>query len=222
MNYELSIGVPMKTSITSESLRHHLRYNWWKYLLIAMIGFGLVDLLYSVTAYRSPRNKTLGLYVCGYVNEAPFSVYLDHIRETEMPDMEVLSSQALFQDDSYGAMQLTTYLAVGEGDLYLLPREQFLSFAESGALIPLEEDTELTAVFDDAGVSLQSGWRRETETGETHLYGIPLDKLPGLSQYVYVEDGYLTLIVTGGNPENAQKLLHILCRDMITPPPEEQ
>ena len=58
-------------------------------------------------------------------------------------------------------------------------------------------------------------WRRESETGETHLYGIPLDKLPGLTKYVYAQDGYLSVIVTSGNQENAFKLLRILCRDGI-------
>ena len=45
----------MKTPINARTLRQHLTYNWWKYLLIIAVAFGLVDLLYTVTAYRSPR-----------------------------------------------------------------------------------------------------------------------------------------------------------------------
>ena len=59
----------MKTPVNARTLRQHLTYNWWKYLLIAVLAFGLVDLLYAVTAYRSPRDKTVGLYVYGYLNE---------------------------------------------------------------------------------------------------------------------------------------------------------
>jgi hypothetical protein len=115
-------------------------------------------------------------------------------------------------------MQLMTYMAVGEGDLYLLPREQFLNDAAAGSLVPLEEDGELMDIFNKAGVSLQSGWRMASETGESHLYGIPQEKIPGLSQYAYAKDGFLCRIVTGGNPENAAKFLRILCRDMIDDP----
>ena len=147
------------------------------YLLIALLAFGLVDLLYTVTAYRSPRDKTIGFYVYGYVNDTGMSAYMDNIRETEMSDMEEMS--------------------------------------------PLENDTELMALFDAAGVNLQSGWRKETETGENHLYGIPQDKLPGLIQYAYAQDGFLCVPLTGGNQENAMKFLRILCRDMITAPAEE-
>ncbi len=212
------IGARMKTPVTSGKLKQHLTYNWWKYLLIAVVAFGLVDLLYTVTAYRPSRDKTVNLYVYGYVNESALTEYMDNVRQAEMPDMEQVSFVTLLDDDTYGPMQLMTYMAVGEGDLYLLPREQFLNDAAAGSLVPLEDDTELMDIFNKAGASLQSGWRTETETGENHLYGIPQDKIPGLSRYAYAKDGFLCRIVTGGNPENAAKFLRILCRDMIDDP----
>lgn len=211
----------MKTPVTSGKLKQHLTYSWWKYLLIAVAVFGLVDLLYSVTAYRPPRDKTVGLYVYGYINEPALTEYMDNVRATEMSDMEELNYVTLMVDDTYGPMQLMTYLAVGEGDLYLLPREEFLSYAASGSLVPLENDTELMDLFTNAGISLQSGWRMETESGETHLYGIPQDKIPGLNQYASAQDGFLGMIVTSGNRENAMKFLRILCRDMISEPAQD-
>lgn len=212
----------MKTPVTSGSLKQHITYNWWKYLIIILAAAGLVDLLYNVTAYRPPKEKSVGFYVYGYMNEDGLASYMNHVRETEMEDMEELMPLMLTTDASYGPMQLMTYLAAGEGDLYLLPREQFLNYAASGTLVPLEEDAELLALFDSAGVSLQSGWRRETETGETHLYGIPIDKLPGLIQYAWAQDGYLCVIITSGNQENALKFMRILCRDMISEPVNEE
>ena len=209
----------MKTPVNKQTVSHHLAYSWWKYLLIAVLAFGLVDLLYTVTAYRSPRDKTIGFYVYGYANESSLSAYMDQIRKTEMSDMEEFNCVTMLDDETYGPMQLMTYLAVGEGDIYLLPREEFLNNASGGSLLPLETDAELMALFDKAGISLQNGWRTEAETGETHLYGIPQDKLPGLSQYAYAKDGFLCRPVSGGNQENAMKFLQILCRDMINPPP---
>ena len=211
----------MKTPVTSKSLRQHFTYNWWVYLLIALLAFGLVDLLYTMTAYRSPRDKTIGFYVYGYVNDTGMSAYMNNVRETEMSDMEEMTPVMLAMDDTYGPMQLMTYLSAGEGDIYMLPREQFLNYSMGGSMVPLENDAELMALFDAAGVNLQSGWRKETETGENHLYGIPQDKLPGLIQYAYAQDGFLCVPLTGGNQENAMKFLRILCRDMLTAPPEE-
>lgn len=212
----------MKTPVTSYKLKQHLTYSWWKYLLIAVAAFGLVDLLYSVTAYRPPRDKTVSLYAYGYIDESALTEYMDTVRETEMSDMEELSYVTLVSDDTYGPMQLMTYMAVGEGDVYLLPREEFLNNASNGSLTPLENDPELMSLFDSAGISLQSGWRSEKDTGETHLYGIPQDKLPGLSRYVYAKDGFLCMNITGRNQDNARKFLRILCRDTLTPPAAPQ
>ena len=211
----------MKTPVNTGTLKQHITYNWWKYLLIILVSLGLVDLLYSVTAYHPPREKTLGLYVYGVTTEEPLNAYLENVRQTEMPDMDEIRSLMMLVDDTYGPMQLMTYLAAGEGDLYLIPREQFLSYATSGSLSALDQDSELIALFDAAGANLQSGWRRNTETGETHLYGIPQNKIPGLSQYAYAQEGFLCLPVSSKNSDNALKLLRILCRDMITEPQQE-
>ena len=205
----------MKTPINSRTLKQHLTYSWWKYLLVAVLAFGLVDLLYSVTAYRSPADKRVEFYVYGQMDQEKLTAYMENIRKTEMGDMEVMTPLQLLDDGYYGSMQLMTYMAVGEGDVYLLPRDEFVTGASSGSFLPLEEDKELMALFDAAGISLQNGWRKNTETGENHLCGIPQNKLPGLSRYAKATDGYLCAIVNGGNDANALKFLRILCRDML-------
>lgn len=210
----------VKTPVNKETLKQHFTYNWWKYLLLAVISFFAIDLLYTATAYRSPEDKKVQVYVYGYINQNTLDEYMARINREQMPDMEVMDSLALTTDATYGPMQLMTYMAVGEGDLYLLPRDQFISSAAESAFYFLEEDQELMQLFSDAGVNLQNGWRKITETGETHLCGIPLSKLPGLSQYVYVQDGYLCVLATGGNVENTMKFLRILAADMIKAPEE--
>ena len=205
----------MKTPITSKTLKQHFAYNWWKYLLVALLAFGLVDLLYSVTSYKSPAEKKVEFYVYGLMDQEKLTDYMEEVRASEMEDMEVMTPLQLLDDDYYGPMQLMTYMAAGEGDVYLLPRDQFVSGASGGSFLPLENDTDLMALFDNAGINLQNGWRKNAESGENHLYGIPQNKLPGLSQYAAATNGYLCVIVNSGNEENALKFLRILCRDMI-------
>lgn len=212
----------MKTPLNSAALKQHFTYSWWKYLLIALLVFGLVDIIFTVTAYRVPPEKKVEFYIYGYMDPSgALQQYLGSVRENEMPEMEEITCMTLVADNMYGPMQLMTYLAAGEGDVYLLSREEFLSYAASGSLLPLENDEELMAVFTRAGASLQSGWRRNTETGESHLYGIPQDRLPGLARYAVADDGYLCIIVNNGNDENVLKFMRILCRDMITAPDPE-
>ncbi|MBR2822144.1 MAG: hypothetical protein IKE24_00435 [Clostridia bacterium] len=205
----------MKTPINARTLRQHLTYSWWKYALVIALGAVAVNLYYTMTAYRSPAEKKVEMYVYGVVNQDALDGYMANVRENKMSDMEEMHSLALSTDDTYGVMQLSTYVAAAEGDLYVLPRNNFVSMAASGAWSPLEGDEELMALLNEAGVNLQSGWRRESSTGENHLFGIPLSALPGLNDYLYVENGFLSVLVSNGNDENVALFLRILCEDMI-------
>ena len=201
-------------------LAHHLRYNWWKYVLILVIGWLAVDFAYAWTRYKVPEDKKIDFYVYGFTNEASLSDYMEKVRVKELPEIEETLVVTMMVDDTYGPMQLTTYLAAHEGDIFLLPREEFLRLSAEGAFIPLENETELMSVLSEA--DLKRGWRRNTDTGENHLYGIPQSVLPGLLQYVYTSDmnGYLCVLIDNGNEENVIRFLSILCRDMLVPPPE--
>ena len=213
----------MKTPVTKKILRTHFTYSWWKYALLIILAVFGIDLLYTVTAYRSPEEKKVQFYIMGYSNQEALDAYMASVWQKYLPDMEVVDSHTFTNDGAYAAMQLSTYMAAGEGDIYLLPREQFIGSAASGAFVALESDPELMAIVDEAGISLQNGWRRDSSTGETHLFGIPQSKLPGLTaQYAYAEDGYLSVLVTNRNDENVLKFLRILCRDMLTDPNAEE
>jgi len=210
----------VKTPVNLQTIRQHLTYHWWKYVLVILFAIFGTDLLYTVTAYRSPANKVIEFYVYGAMDETRMDAYMEQVRLSDLPDQEIMDASLLIEDETYGLMQLSTYIAAGEGDLYLLPKNEFVGYAGAGAFLPLEGDTELMSLFDEAGVSLQSGWRRETDTGENHLFGIPLARLPGLTHYAYAKDGYLCVLISGGNNDNVMKFLRILCRDMLQEPPE--
>ena len=203
----------MKTPVNRRTLRQHLTYNWWKYILFLVIGIFGVDLLYTVTAPRIPDDKKVDFFIYGNVNTEKMDEYTEKVRSEEMPDLETIQVVTLYMDEQYGSMQLMTYIAASEGDLYLLSRENYLSLASEGAFVALESDPELMETLN--GVDLQRGWRKNTETGENHLYGIPQDKLPGLIQYAYCENGFLCVLHSNKNENNALTFLNILCRDML-------
>lgn len=212
----------MKTPVNARVIKHHITYDWWKYLLVILAGIFLTNLILTVTAPRTPDEKEVTFYICGYADTSVLTPYMDKVKKEEMPEMESMFPNLLIMDDAYGPMQLVTYIAAQEGDLYLLPRNDFLSFASSGAFAPLEENQELMDFFAEAGVDLRRGWRTLTNSDETHLYGIPQDLLPGLQSMCYADNGYLAVLAGGGNVENTIRFLRILCRDTITVPETPQ
>ena len=211
----------MKTPINAQTLKHHFTYHWWMYVLALLAGIFLIDLLFTVTAPRTPEDKKVEFYIYGLSDQVNLDAYMEKVRTEEMPDMESMRSVSIYQDETYGPMQLMTFVAAHEGDLYLLPRDEFLSLASSGGFLPLEGDAELMAIFNEAGIDLKRGWRTLSESDETHLYGIAADLLPGLQSFCYADNGYLSVLVNSGNDENTLKFLRILCRDMLTAPAEE-
>lgn len=210
----------MKTPINAQTLKHHFTYHWWMYVLALLAGIFLIDLLFTVTAPRIPEDRKVEFYIYGLSDQVNLDAYMEKVRTEEMQDMESMRSVSIYQDETYGPMQLMTYIAAQEGDLYLLPRDEFLSLAASGGFLPLEDDPELMSIFNEADIDLKRGWRTLSDSDETHLYGISSDLLPGLKSFCYAENGYLSILVNSGNDENTLKFLRILCRDMITAPAE--
>ena len=208
----------MKTPLTGKALHDHLTYSWWKYVLATVLVVFGVSLYYSVTTYRPPEEKKVEMFIYGLADEQGLSDYMTRVRLSVMPDMEEMTARVLMTDASYGPMQLTTYIAAGEGDLYILPGEQFKSLASESAFLPLEEDGELMRLFPHADTALRSGWRRDSSDGTNHIYGIPLSALPGIARYCHVENGYLSVLYANRNTENVLKFLRIFCEDMLETP----
>ena len=50
--------------ITKHRVKNHWAYSWWKYLVMCVcVVFG-VNMFFTMTAYRSPENKKVELYLC--------------------------------------------------------------------------------------------------------------------------------------------------------------
>lgn len=209
----------MKTPVTKDTLRNHFAYSWWKYAIVCVVAVIGWNLIFTMTAYRPPEEKKVDMIVAAMGDQVAFDAYLEDVRLTEMPDMEQMRSIFLTMDDTYGMMQLSTYIAAGEGDVYLMKKTEFQTYAREGAYVPLEDYPELVAQAEALGIDLSKAWRTVQDTGEKHLFGIPANSLPGLSAYMYLDgDCYLSVVANSGNNDNAVKFLSILLEDMSVPP----
>ena len=209
----------MKTPITKQTIREHWNYSWWKYALLVILALVGWNLVFTMTAYRPPEEKKVAMYVLGVGDEEKLDAYMEQVRLSAMEDMEQMNCVFMAYDETYTTMQLMVYLAAGEGDLYMLNKEMFQSYASQGAFLPLEEIPGLVDRLTESGVKLDKGWRTNSESGEKHLYGIPMAQFPGLAEYVYTyEECYLSIAVLNGNDENCLKFLDILLTDMLTAP----
>ena len=211
----------MKTPVTKEKLQNHLTYSLWKYALLAVIAIFGWNIIYSMTAYRAPEEKKIVLGVYSYGSEDNINAYMEQVRLDLMPDMEEMNAMYIMPDELYGDMILTTRIAARDCDIYVLPRDQFQSYAAQGAYMALEGVLpDLIADLEASGISLSRGYRTNEETGEKHQYAIPCADLPGIQAMLQSDtsDMYIGVFFATGNDENVLKFFEQFIRDMMIEP----
>ena len=136
--------------ITKRRITHHFQYAVWMYLLLIALALFGWNLIYTTTRYRPPENMQVEFYVqSNTADEDALTALADRIHEEVMPEMELVTASIVtITDDYYGDMQLTVWISAAQGDVYLLTKDYFESFAASGAFMnlqPLVDSGELDA-----------------------------------------------------------------------------
>ena len=70
---------------------------------------------------------------------------------------------------------------------------------------------------ENAGINIERGWRKNQDTGERHLFGLPTSSMNRIPSWTYSgsTEMYLCVRLYNGNDENAEKLLRIILRDCL-------
>lgn len=207
----------LSTPLTEKRIRDHFAYSFWKYLLAAVLSVFVWNMVYIQTEYRPAEDKRIDVYVQTAETTADeIDRFLKPVWEAAVPGMELVRSVTLMPGGGanyMSDMQLVTYLAANEGDLYMLTAADFKKFAAQGAFLPLETLAESGRILT-AGLDLQSGWVASQQIDEVngktvynterHLYGIPAKNLKRFEKELgmHVDDMYIAVTVTNGNDEN--------------------
>ena len=224
----------LNRKLTKERVRNHLTYDLWKYLLLGVGTIFFWSLIYDQTAYRSPQEKRIDvMIVSNTVTDELMQAFFEPIWKETVPDMELVegvtllsgSSGGNMEQDYYSAINLSVKIAAAEGDIYLLPKAEFKSYASGGAFVPLEELVEQGLLNID-GLDVSAGWMtvmdEETGIAESHLYGIPTDQLYGLMDGLQYDNrgAVMTIAVNNQNEDNVALFFNALVQAGRGDPPE--
>ena len=207
----------MRLPITRERIRNHFHYAWWQYVLLVCLAVFGWNLLYTTTRYRSPESLKVEWYCQGLVDtqaQEELDALMEQLRLELFPEMEEVTFTAVAYDQTYGDMQLMVWASAGQGDLYMLEREQFENLASGGAMAPLTPYIE-SGALQTGEIDLTAGYVTDPETGKKYLMGVPTDSLTGLEAYGIDPEGHvLSLLSNGGNLDNTVKLMQWLIDNM--------
>ena len=82
----------IKTPINKETLKHHMTYGLWKYALMAACVIMGWSLIYTTTAYRSPQDKRVDVYILSNTASSELvDKFLEPIWKEAVPEMETVS-----------------------------------------------------------------------------------------------------------------------------------
>ena len=137
----------MKSRLNADTLKNHFTYNWWKYLMVLIIGVFGVDLLYTLTEPRVPDDKKIEMIVIGASLDQDFNIYMENVRADRMPEMQQMELTVIPDDDTAIQYLVTRIGAHQGGELYLLPKSLYESMISNGVLLPLEDDLELINII---------------------------------------------------------------------------
>ena len=208
----------IKTPLEKKRLRTHFAYNSWKYLTVVLASIFGWNLIYTMTAYRSPENLRVDLYIqSATADNETVDAFLKPVWEETVPDMETVSAVLLTtsaSEDTYATMQLSVYIMAGEGDIYILSTEDFKNYASQGAFIDLTTYVE-NGMLNLDGIDVSAGYVATVDdegvpTGEKQFFGIPAYTLDGFKTGMNVNNNDLVIGVTAfsNNEENVIKFLN--------------
>lgn len=203
--------------ITKNRIRNHFHYFWWQYAVLAIAGIFGWNLLFTTTHYRPPENLKLEWYYQGVASNDTVdkcTQLLEQLQPQLWPELEEVSFNLVGTDEMYGDMQLMVWMAAGQGDLYVLQKDSFKTYANESTLLNLQPYVD-DGTLNVEGVDLRGGIATDPETGNKGLFGIPADALQGLWDYdIKPEGALLCLPLASGNIEDALSLLGYLLDHM--------
>lgn len=215
----------LNTRLTWQDIRNHLQYYGWLYLLLTALSFGLWNLVYAQTAYRPPQSARIDLYIqSSSANQDTVNAFLLPIWEEAVPEEELVNAVLLMsaggENDYYSNIQLVTYIAAAEGDIYMLSSNDFKRFAAQGAFVALD-DIVKQGLIDASGIELASGRVTPVDSndegvlvpaGEARQFGIPAASLYRFATDLMIDnrDMVLAVAANSGNEEDTITFLNAL------------
>lgn len=199
--------------ITKDRIRHHFNYAWWQYATLVVAAIFGWNLIFTITHYRSPEHLKVEWYYQGpstMDTVGKGEALLNELWPQLFPEMEEMNFNQVGGDEMYGDMQLMVWMAAGQGDLYILQKDSFKTYANETTLLDLQPYVD-DGTLNVEGLDLRAGIATNPETGYKGLFAIPMDGLPKMLEYDMQPKGSLACLPLGsGNIDCALKLLQYM------------
>lgn len=191
--------------------RCHAMVKNIKKLFVIVLMFASVAMILTGCSNSDNIEKKVRIVLVGnFISDDKAKQMIDYLQKKT--NDKVYIDQILYtgktpqsQQEFAFAQKLMIMLAAGEGDIYVLDKELFQSYAENGAFYSLSDfakKNKLDNLIDDS-CYIQSKDKKEKD-----LYGLKADNIKMLKDAGFLcKNKYLTIYVRSNKFERAKKVL---------------
>ena len=205
----------LKVKVTKQSIKEHLGYSAWIYILFVILVFAGWDVAYIASQYVPPAEKTVKTVIAGTYVIDSITTRMAEEGQAALSDMELIQVVSVGLTGEYeaeGYEKLSVMAMAGDGDVYIMRKDVFNTYAKEGMFAPLDEQlqTRFGFVTED---EIKSATFENTKTYEYHTYGIPMARFTKFAQDgVEYYDWIVGVTVFSQNPEGALRMIEHLAQ----------
>jgi hypothetical protein len=224
------------TKLTKEKWVNHWQYHRFIYLLIFLLTALGGDMLFQMTAYRSPAERRVDFELVAEYADAEFflpvaeaALKAGQAFDSTLEEVNFLSLMySGASDDVYGTQKFMVTIGANDGHVFFASEEIMKQLVNMGLALPLNDliDEGYLKPVPDAEIAKVTFRVTEDEAlaalGE-RIYALPIGELYGAMQdalHYDVRDKYAIILTYVKNPETTAVVLQSVMDQLTAPAPE--
>ena len=203
--------------ITKERFKNHLHYGKWYYIIAILAVVLLVNLAYTVTEPRFPKENTISIIM--YVGNGNEDMELKWEKEMLAllgDDQREVDLILTIPTDISTQSVVIARIAANEDDIIAIDKQTMNTLALQDAFMPLDEMTDMHNIYDmypDIDWTQYEMISEKQEDKQKHIYYIPIHMVDKFSQLEINTDVIcIGILANGVNKESALSCLEYMVK----------
>ena len=172
--------------ITKKRLINHLQYSKLYYIGAIAIVLVVINLIYSATEPRYPKENTVNIMMyTGVADEDVLETWEKEMLALLPDDQREVNIVSTIPIDITTQSVVFARIAAKEDDILIIDKENINAYANQAAFLPLDEYMDIDLIYSKyPDVDWSEYWMKAEalQDDEAHIYWLPLGIVDGFSE----------------------------------------
>ena len=201
--------------VTRQRVKNHMQYGKWYYIVGIIAAIIVVNLAYTLTNPRYPKENTISVMMyAGIGEEDVLDTWEDDMLKLISDDQRQVNVMSTVPVDVSTQTVIIARIAANEDDMMVTDIEDMQSYANGGAFLPLDEHMDLSTIYEmypDVDWAQYAFKSEALEDKEEHVYWLPLYMVEGFEETGLITENLgIGILGNSVNVDNA-----VICLEYI-------